>query len=96
MKAIIEIDDEYAKYYDVEDLYAEIYAYGDVRPKETFVSLKPMPEKKCGRLIDADAYLKKVCTYKETGCGSCRFQIVCPTDEPTINDCLEEILGEEE
>lgn len=36
------------------------------------------------RLIDADAYLKEVCTYKETGCGSCRFQIVCPVDEPTI------------
>ena len=37
-----------------------------------------------GRLIDANAYLKKVCTYKETGCGSCRFQTVCPVDEPTI------------
>lgn len=37
------------------------------------------------RLIDADAYLKKVCTYKETGCGSCRFQTVCPVDEPTID-----------
>ena len=43
----------------------------------------PLP-KGCGRLIDADAYLKKVCTYKETGCGSCRFQTVCPVDEPTI------------
>ena len=53
-----------------------------------------MSEKKCGRLIDADAYLKKVCTYKETGCGSCRFQTVCPADEPTINDCLDEIRGE--
>lgn len=37
------------------------------------------------RLIDADAYLKKVCTYKETGCGSCRLQTVCPVDEPTID-----------
>lgn len=37
------------------------------------------------RLIDADAYLKKVCTYNETGCGSCRFQTKCPADEPTID-----------
>lgn len=37
------------------------------------------------RLIEADAYLKKVCTYNETGCGSCRFQTKCPADEPTID-----------
>ena len=37
------------------------------------------------RLIDADAYLKNVCTYNETGCGSCRFQTACPADEPTID-----------
>lgn len=36
------------------------------------------------RLIDADAYLDKVCTYKTTGCGSCKFQTVCPADEPTV------------
>jgi len=35
-------------------------------------------------LIDADAYLKKVCTYKETGCGNCKFQTVCPADMPTV------------
>ena len=28
-------------------------------------------------IIEAD----KVCTYKETGCGSCRWQIECPYDE---------------
>ena len=47
-------------------------------------------------LIDADAYLKKVCTYNETGCGSCRLQTKCPVDEPTVDavplvrckDCL--------
>ena len=37
------------------------------------------------RLIDADAYLKNVCTYNETGCGSCRFQTACPADEPAID-----------
>ena len=37
------------------------------------------------RLIDADAYLKKVCTYNKTGCGSCIFQTKCPADEPTID-----------
>lgn len=48
----------------------------------------PLP-KGHGRLIDADAYLKKICTYKETGCGSCRFQTVCPVDEPAIIDAGE-------
>lgn len=37
------------------------------------------------RLIDVDVYLKKVCTYNETGCGSCKFQTKCPADEPTID-----------
>lgn len=37
------------------------------------------------RLIDADAYLEKVCTYKETGCGNCKFNIVCPQDQPTVD-----------
>lgn len=37
------------------------------------------------RPIDADAYLKKVCTYNETGCGSCKLQTKCPVDEPTID-----------
>ena len=54
------------------------------------------------RLFDVDAYLKKVCTYKETGCGSCRFQTVCPTDEPTIDavpvvrckDCIHRPIGD--
>ena len=36
------------------------------------------------KLIDVSAYLKKVCTYSETGCGSCKLQTVCPADEPTI------------
>ena len=37
------------------------------------------------RYIDADAYLKKVCTYSETGCGSCPLQTTCPADEHTID-----------
>ena len=37
------------------------------------------------RLIDADAYLKKVCVYNETGCGSCKLQIKCPVDEPIVD-----------
>lgn len=36
------------------------------------------------RLIDANAYIPKVCTYRTTGCGSCDFQSVCPYDEPDI------------
>lgn len=35
-------------------------------------------------LIDADKYLEKVCTYKETGCGSCKLQTMCPKDAPTV------------
>ena len=38
------------------------------------------------RLIDANEYLEKVCTYKETGCGSCKFQDCCPKDQPTAYD----------
>ena len=37
------------------------------------------------RLIDADKYLEKVCTYKETGCGSCKLQTMCPKEAPTVN-----------
>lgn len=37
------------------------------------------------KLIDADAYSKKVCTYNETGCGSCNVQTICPFDEPTVD-----------
>ena len=36
------------------------------------------------RLIDADEYLEKVCTYKKTGCGSCKLQTACPADEPVV------------
>ena len=36
------------------------------------------------RLIDADKYLEKVCTYKETGCGSCKLQTICPKDAITV------------
>jgi len=36
------------------------------------------------RLIDVDKYLEKVCTYKETGCGSCKLQTMCPKDAPTV------------
>ena len=37
------------------------------------------------RLIDVDAYSKKVCTYNETGCGSCNAQTICPFDEPIVD-----------
>ena len=36
------------------------------------------------RLIDADKYLEKVCTYKETGCGSCKLQTMCLKDATTV------------
>ena len=37
------------------------------------------------RPIDSVAYLKKVCVYKQTGCGSCPLQTTCPADEPTVD-----------
>ena len=37
------------------------------------------------RLIDVDAYSKKVCTYNETGCGSCNVQTICPFNEPIVD-----------
>ena len=40
------------------------------------------------RLIDVNAYLKKVCTYNKTGCGSCRLQDKCPVNEPTVDAVL--------
>lgn len=45
------------------------------------------------RLIDADAYMEKVCTYKETGCGCCVHQGYCPVDEPTV-EAKEVVHGE--
>lgn len=37
-----------------------------------------------GRLIDADAFKKNVCTYQQTGCGDCKHSLCCPEDAPTI------------
>lgn len=37
-----------------------------------------------GRLIDADDYKKKVCTYQQTGCGDCKHSLCCPEHVPTI------------
>ena len=77
MKVIIEIDDEYAKYYDVENLYAEIYAYGDVRPKETFVSLKPLPKKL--KLRIQDQWITDYDRY-EIGYNACLDEIIGETE----------------
>lgn len=43
----------------------------------------PLP-KGHGRLIDADAFRRKICTYRQTGCGSCKYSLCCTEDEPTI------------
>ena len=42
-----------------------------------------------GNLIDANAYLEKVCTYSKTGCGSCKLQTACPVNEPTVIEAEE-------
>lgn len=38
-----------------------------------------IPEGFCGWAIP------KVCTYNETGCGSCKLQTKCPVDEPAVD-----------
>ena len=43
----------------------------------------PLP-KRHGRLIDADAFKQNICTYQQTGCGSCKHSLCCPEDAPTI------------
>ena len=37
------------------------------------------------KLINVDAYSKKICAYNETGCGSCVVQTTCPFDEPIVD-----------
>ena len=36
-------------------------------------------------LISRSALIEEVCTYKETGCGSCKFQTCCPDIINIIN-----------
>ena len=43
----------------------------------------PLP-KGHGRLIDADAFKQNICTYQQTGCGSCKHSLCCPEDVLTI------------
>ena len=72
-----------------EDTYKDIIENGfiyDEDNEEVAHAIKngtPLP-KGHGRLIDADEYLRKICTYKDTGCGSCNFQCECIADAPTI------------
>lgn len=37
-------------------------------------------------LISRSALIEEVCTYKETGCGSCKFQACCPEVINIINE----------
>jgi hypothetical protein len=84
MKIAIDIDEDY---YEIIKHEVKVN-HNDFKPYDIIANGTPLP-KGHGRLIDADAYLKKICTYKETGCGSCRFQTVCPVDEPAIIDAGE-------
>lgn len=43
----------------------------------------PLP-KGHGRLIDGDAFKQNICTYQQTGCGSCKHQLCCSEDATTI------------
>ena len=42
----------------------------------------PLP-KGC-KLIDANEFKQNICTYQQTGCGSCEHQLCCPEDAPAI------------
>ena len=79
MRLVIEID---------ENIYTILHDYGV--PPGDWIKIgkairkgKPLP-KGYGDLIDVDKYLESVCTYNETGCGSCKLQTMCPVDVPTI------------
>lgn len=74
MKAVINIPDDWENnngYPTLEEL-EEIIVNGILLPKGH------------GRLIDADAIKQNICTYEQTGCGSCKHQLCCPEDAPTI------------
>lgn len=72
MQIVIDIDDDV--YNDIKSgkNITNIILNGTILPKYH------------GRLIDADAFKKKVCTYQQTGCGSCKHSLCCPEDVPTI------------
>lgn len=57
---------------DALNIYEEAIFYGKILPKGH------------GRLIDADSFKKKVCTYQQTGCGDCKHSLCCPEDAPTV------------
>lgn len=66
------------KYEDVIQIPLEVIANGTPLPKGH------------GRLVDADAFKKKVCTYQQTGCGDCKHSLCCPEDVPTIIEASSE------
>ena len=55
----------------------------------------PLP-KGHGRLIDAEAFTQSMCTYQQTGCGSCNHQLCCPEDAPTIIEADQVESGDKE
>ena len=87
MQIVIKMSEE--DYRKVKDGRASVSSMRDAIRNGT-----PLP-KGHGRLIDADKYLQKVCTYKDTGCGSCDFQGKCITDAPTIIEADKESGGEQ-
>ena len=74
MKLIIDID---------ENDYKWIKNHVNTINEQRIANGTPLP-KGHGRLIDADAFKKNVCTYQQTGCGDCKHSLCCPEDAPTI------------
>ena len=78
MQIVIEIDEEKYKWLKENNPKAD-----KISIVGTIVHGAPLP-KGHGRLIDADAFKKKVCTYQQTGCGDCKYSLCCTEDMPTI------------
>lgn len=80
MQIVIDIENEdYKRIQDISDVFNSLTS-------RTYSAIKngtPLP-KGHGRLIDADDFKKNVCTYQQTGCGSCKHSLCCPEDVPTI------------
>lgn len=81
MQIVIDIDEElYEAYKDRPPMLGDT---GMDMIAQAIANGTPLP-KGHGRLIDADAFKKNVCTYQQTGCGDCKHSLCCPEDVPTI------------
>ena len=84
MQIVIDIsEDVYTRLFDNGIQDNEI-AVDDICEMARSIRKGKLLPKGHGRLIDADAFKQNICTYQQTGCGSCKHSLCCPEDAPTI------------